>query len=216
MSLLEGPARQNLISRVQGMIMRPAQEWDVVEGESATVQGLFAGYVCILSAIIPIMSIIVGLFAISVVSAIGWYSPFARLGPTALIGGAVINYAQALVTTFAVGLVVDALAPSFDGQASRIQGMKVAAYAWTAAWVSGVALIVPFLGAIIILIAVIYSLYTFWIGAPKLMKVPAEKATGFSLVSLIAAIVVAIVIGLVLGAIKAMLFVGSMIGGGLL
>lgn len=215
MTMVEGPARSNLIGRVQGMLMRPAQEWGVIDAENATTQGLFKGYVCILAAITPIVSIIIGLFAVSMIGMFGWLAPMAHLGATAVVGGAVISYVQLLVTTYVVGVVVDLLAQNFGGEASRIQGMKVASYAWTAAWVSGIALFIPVLGALVVLAAVIYSLYAFWIGAPKLMKVPAERSTSYALASIIAAIIVALVLGLVFGAIKAMLFVGSMMGGGL-
>ncbi len=32
-----------LAARVKGIIMRPGPEWDVIDGEPATVKGLFTG-----------------------------------------------------------------------------------------------------------------------------------------------------------------------------
>jgi hypothetical protein len=93
--------------------------------------------------------------------------------------------------------------------------MKLAVYSWTAVWVSGIALIIPLLGGLVVLAALIYSLYTFWIGAPKLMKIPAEKASGYAVVCMLASLVAGAVIFWVLHAIEGMLFVGSMMSGGL-
>jgi len=216
MSVVEQPKSAGLIARVQGMLMKPAVEWDVIDGESATVPGLFTGYACILAAIIPIMSALAGILAFSALGALHSIVPFAaHLGPVAVIGGAVVSYVSALLTTFAVGFIIDALAPSFDGQRSQIQGMKLAVYSWTAVWVSGIALIIPLLGGLVVIAALFYSLYAFWIGAPKLMKVPAEKASGYALVCMLASLVAGAVIWWVLHAVEGMFFVGSMMTGGL-
>ena len=214
MSVVEQPRSAGLLARVQGMLMKPAAEWDVIDGELATVQGLFTGYACIVSAIVPIMAILVGLLAMSALSMVRLpFAPLAHLGAAAIIGGAVIRYVGTLLTLFAVGYIADALAPSFDGQKNLIQGMKLAVYAPTAAWVASVLTIIPVLGWLAVLAAFIYSIYAVWLGAPKLMKVPAEKAAGFNIVLIIAWIIVAVVIGLVLGAVETALFMGSLMGG---
>lgn len=215
MSIVEQPRGGGLVARVMGMITRPAAEWNVVDGESATVQGLFTGYACILAAIPAIMSILVGLVLASAFSFLHWFMPFGHLfGATAIIGGAIINYVAGLISLFVFGFIADALAPSFDGQRSQIQGMKLSVYTPTAAWVSTLALVIPVLGGLVVLIAAFYSLYTFWIGAPKLMKVPAEKATGYNIVLILAGIVAGIIVHVVFAALKGMLFLGSMMGAG--
>ena len=53
MAVVEGPRSASLISRVQNILMKPAAEWDVIDGEAATIPGLFTGYACILAAIGP-------------------------------------------------------------------------------------------------------------------------------------------------------------------
>lgn len=216
MSVVEQPRTGGLVARVLGMITKPAAEWDVIDGEAATIQGLFTGYACILAAIPAIMAILLGLVLASALSFVRFVLPFGHLlAPTAVIGGAVINYVAGLVSAFVFGFIVDALAPSFDGQRSQIQGMKLAVYTPTVVWVSTVALIIPVLGALVVLAAAIYCLYTFWIGAPKLMKVPAEKAAGFNIVLIVAGLVAGVIVGAVFGALKGMLFLGSLMGGGL-
>jgi hypothetical protein len=216
MSVVEQPRNAGLVARVVGILTKPAVEWDVIEGETATVQGVFTGYACILALILPIMSAVMSALAFSVLGFMHSFMPFVgHFGPVALAGRAVLTYVEYLLTTFVVGLIIDALAPSFDGQKNPVQAMKLAVYSWTAVWVSGLALIVPILGALVVLAALFYSLYTFWIGAPKLMKTPAEKSSGYALICMGASFVAALIIAMVFGALQTMLFVGSMMGGGL-
>ncbi len=58
----------------------------------------------------------------------------------------------------------------------------------------------------------LYSFYLMYVGAPKLMKVPDDKAIGYTAVTIIAGIVVSIVIGAVSGAVIGM---GALGGGAL-
>jgi hypothetical protein len=200
MSVVEGgPATTNLVQRVQNILLKPADEWNVIENESATVPGLFTGYAVILAAIPPVALVLQHLL-------------FVHWGLVAIIVLAALSYVSSLVGVFLMGFIFDALAPSFDGQKNQIQAMKAAVYPSTAVWVAGILNVVPVLGVLAI-IAGIYGLYILWLGLPKLMKVPQEKAVGYVVVSIIVAIVVNAVIGAIIGAITtAMVFSAAATG----
>ena len=200
MSILEnGPARAGLIARVQGILLKPAAEWDVIDGEAATVPGLFTGYACILAAIPPIAMILQGFL-------------FLHWGLVATLVIAPLSYIASLVGVYIMGMIIDALAPSFDGQKNQVQAMKLAVYPYTAAWVAGILNIVPMLG-ILAVIAAFYGLYILYLGLPKLMKCPEDKTMGYFVVSLVVAIVVNLVIGAVIASISAMMMFGAIAGG---
>ena len=202
MTVMDGPKSAGLVSRIQGILLKPAAEWDVIDGEAATVPGLFTGYACILAAIGPIALVLQHLVFIH------WTLPI-------IVVLAVLSYVTALVGVYIVGFIIDALAPSFDAQKNQVQAMKLAVYSYTAAWVAGILNIVPILG-ILALLAAIYGLYIFWLGLPKLMKAPAEKATGYAVVTVIVAIVVNAVIGAIVGAVIASMTVGAVLASGAL
>ncbi|MGA0601168.1 Yip1 family protein [Caulobacter sp. KR2-114] len=190
MSVIEGgSSTTNIIQRVQNILIKPAAEWDVIEREPATVPGLFTGYAVILAAIPPVALVIQHLL-------------FIHWGLLAIIVIAALTYVASLVGVFILGLIFDALAPSFGGEKNQVQAMKAAVYPYTAGWVAGVLNIVPVLGVLAI-IAAIYGLYILWLGLPKLMKVPADKAVGYVVVSLVVAIVINAVIGAIIGGITA-------------
>lgn len=213
MSAVEGPSARGLVARAQAILMHPSSEWDVIAGESATIPGLFTSYACILAAIGPIVSVLWGL-AIFAMPFMHSFLPLAHLGALAIVGGAIISYFQGLITVFAIGVIVDALAPSFDARKDSVQAMKLTVYAATGGWVGALFMIIPILGWIAAIGLALYSLYLFWVGLPKLMAVPEDKRPAYAIVTLLAAIVAGLVIGVLFSAVRGALFFGSLMSGG--
>lgn len=179
-----------LVDRVKNIIMNPRAEWPVIAGESATVGSLYTGYILILAAIGPIAMVI--------------RSP--------LIGFplAIVTYLISLGVIYVIALIADALAPTFGGEKNFVDALKLTAYAHTAAWVAGIFRLLPWIGAVLVLLATLYSIYTFYLGAPFLRKSSAEKAAGYTIVVVLCAIVLSwIVFGVVLG----MIFGGAALTG---
>jgi hypothetical protein len=135
------------------------------------------------------------------------------MNPIAAVIFAVAQYVLTLVGVYVIAFIVDALAPSFGGEKNQVQALKLVAYGYTAAWVAGVLNIIPLLGALASLVGGIYSLYTIYLGLPKLMKNPADKTVGYFIVTIVVAVVVYAVIGLVVGMIVGMLAVGALATG---
>ena len=179
-----------LVDRVKNILLSPRAEWQVIDAEPATVSSLYAGYIAPLSAIPAICQAIgMALIGISIPFVGGSYkTPFGSA-----ITNALVTYVLGLVAIYIVALIVDALAPSFGGTKNPIQALKVVAYAYTAAWVGGIFSLIPVLG-IIALIFALYSLYLLYLGLPVLMKAPADKALGYTVVVVIVTFVVMFVI----------------------
>lgn len=195
MSVVDGGSSSGLVQRVQDILLRPKPTWDVIAGEPATTKGLFTGYIMILAAIGPVCQ-----FLGSVLFGGVLFAPFTLVA-------AVVGYGLSLAGVYIMALVIDGLAPSFGGEKSQIQALKVAAYGSTAAWLAGVFNLLPMLAFLGIL--GLYSLYLFYLGLPNLMKAPAEKAIGYTLVVVIVMLVVYAVIGMIVGSIVAMGALGA-------
>jgi hypothetical protein len=106
-------------------------------------------------------------------------------------------FVLSLVAVYVIGLIIDALAPTFGGTRNPIQALKVAAYSSTASWLAGVFALLP--GLRVLQILGLYSLYLLYLGLPVLMKAPQDKAVGYTAVVVIAAIVVTMLVGMVAG-----------------
>jgi hypothetical protein len=194
-STATAPSTASIISRVQGILMTPKAEWDKIEPEAATTQGLFMGYAAILAAIPAIAQIIGGLWPLCVLGIC------VHRNLIAVAVGAILYYVLSLVGVFIIALIVDELAPSFGGTKNRIQALKLVIYSWTAAWLAGIFAVVPFLG--ILGIVGLYSFYLLYLGVPKMMKAPEDKALGYTAVSVILGIIVYFVVALVAGGVVA-------------
>jgi len=187
----QGPT--GLVARVKGIIMQPKSEWRVIDGESTTVSQLYTGYIIPLSAIPPIASVIgLSIFGISL-PLLGTY----RVPLGSALTSAITQYVLGLVGIYVLALIIDALAPTFAGQKDQMQALKVAAYSSTASWLAGIFALIP--GLRILGLLGLYGLYLLYAGLPILMKAPAEKAMGYTVVVIICAIVIFVVIGAIAG-----------------
>jgi hypothetical protein len=180
----------NIIDRVKNILLTPKTEWPVIEQESSTTQQLFTGYACILAAI-PAIARFIGLSLVGV----GFFGHHFRIGIGSGLAMLVTSYVLSLVAVFVWALIIDALAPSFGGTKNANSALKLSVYSATAAWVAGIFALLPALSILGIL--GLYSLYLFFVGAPVLMKVPEDKALGYTAVCVIAAIVLWLIIGAV-------------------
>ncbi len=182
----QGPNLNGLVERVKSILFKPAETWDAIAAEPATVKGLYTGYICILAAIGPVAQLIGSLLFDNLIF---HYQP-PILGS---IAGAISNYILGLIGVFILALVIDGLAPSFGGQKNKLLALKVVAYSFTAIWISQVFALVPPMMPLEII--GLFSLYLFYLGLPKLMKVPEDKAIAYTVVSLVVgAVIIAVIL----------------------
>jgi hypothetical protein len=199
MSVVEpGSAGSGLIARVKDILTRPSPTWDVIDGERPTVGQLYTGYIMPLAAIPAVCGAIGGALV-----GVGAFGVSVRLPPIGAVSQGVTQFVLSLVMTYVMALIIEALAPSFGGVKDRLQALKVAAYAYTAAWVAGVFSLIPMLW-IITLLGALYSPYLLYLGLPKLMKSSQEKALPYTAVVVVVAIVFSLVIAVVVGSVTAM------------
>jgi len=180
----------DLVTRVKNILTSPKTEWPVIAGESTGTGALYGGYVAPLAAIPPIATIVGNLL----------FSGAMTFGQSVTIG--IVQFVMALVGVYVLGLIASKIEPSFGGKDDLTQGLKLVAYAYTAAWVAGVFGVIPAL-ALLSLIGGLYSLYLLYSGAPVMMSVQPERSLGYTVVVILVAIGLYIVIGIVVGAVIA-------------
>lgn len=185
---VENPPAFNpkLIDRVKGIIVKPKLEWPVIAAEAATVKGLFTGYAMILAAIGPVATLIGS-------ALFGFPS-----GIVATLITAVVGYALALLTVYVLGIIIDALAPSFDSEKNMVQSMKLAVYGMTPGWVAGVFGIIPFL-AWLAFVGALYGIYVMYLGYGPVKKTPENKQVIYTIVTILIAIVLQVVAAMIIG-----------------
>jgi hypothetical protein len=195
-----------IAGRAKAILVSPNSEWPVIAAETESVQGVFMRYVVPLAAIGPICAFIGG--QVFGLGALGF-----RYHPT-LIGGlstAIIQYVLGLVAIFLVAWVANFLADKFGGQQSYARAFRLVAYSYTAGWIAGVFNLLPSLG-LLVLLASLYGIYLFYLGATPMMAVPKDKAAGYTAVTIIGVIVVGVIVAAITTPIAAVFAPATVLG----
>jgi hypothetical protein len=181
----------DVVARARNLLLAPSEEWRIIAGEATSVEAIYRHYVVYLAAIGPVATFIG-------TSLIGFGGM--RIGFFSGLIFALLSYAASLAVVYIVALLVDKLAPSFDGTSDFLNAFKLVAYSMTAAWLAGVFAVIPLLG--ILGLIGLYSIYLLFTGVPVMMRTPQDK----SLIYTIAIILIGIVINFVISAILSRLF----------
>lgn len=197
-------SRQGLINRIKSLVTKPADTWPGIAAEASSPAELITKVAVPLAAIGPIAGFIHGqLFGYG---ALGFsYKPGLMAGLTT----AIVGYVAGLIGVIVLALLADWLAPKFGGTSDRSNAFKLIVWGATASWIAGIFQLLPGLGILGLL--GLYSLYLFYTGAGPVMKVPQDKAAGYTAVTVVAAIAVYIVVGAVTAPVVA-LFGGGLAG----
>jgi hypothetical protein len=78
-----------------------------------------------------------------------------------------------------------------------LAAFKVSAYSMTPSWLAGIFSIIPSISFLSLL--GLYGVYVLYLGLPRLMRTPEDKAVSYTAVVVLAAIVLSIVLAAILG-----------------
>lgn len=198
----------NIIQRVTDILLKPKETWPTIEQEPGDTASIYTRYVMILAAI-PAVATFIGL---SIIGA-GLFGFSYRMPFFSGLTMMVVSYVLSLVSVFVLGLITDALAPTFGGTKNPLNALKLVAYGCTAGFVGGVFSLLPALSMLGMLVG-LYSIYLIYTGVPVLMKCPQEKAAGYTAVIIVCGIVAAIVLGALTALIGPRQGMGSFTGSG--
>jgi hypothetical protein len=170
----------NAFVRAKAILVDPAAAWRGIEKDIGDPAYLLSRYVAVL-ALIPALSGFVGATLIGVVT------PSGVLRADLIDGlfGAIVSYATSCAIVLLLGLIIDLLAPLFGGRRDFEEAFRLAVYSFTPLWLVGIFLLLP--GLRFLLLTGVYGIYLFWLGAPRLTKVPEQQAANFTAVIVICA-----------------------------
>jgi hypothetical protein len=160
----------NPVLRAKAMLVDPFAEWALIDRESGDPAYLFSRYVAVL-ALVPAVFGFLGAYAV------GAIVPGAGLMRATLFDGlfgAIFGYVETFAIVVVLGFAIDLLAPLFGGQKDFDSALKLAVYSFTPVWLAGIFLILP--GLHFLLLTGFYGIYVLWLGLPRLLKVPAQRA----------------------------------------
>lgn len=176
---------------VAALLRRPHRGWRHIERAPASSIGLLVGLGVPLAAIGPaaqlVHDLVYGRSSVGIIQ----YRPTAG----GAIVTALIGWAASLAALALLALAVGALGRRFGGDGERRAAVKVAVFGASAFFLSAAFAILPAIAFLQLL--GLYSLFVLAIGAPRLMKVPVERAPSFG--AAVAAVALVLAVALLLG-----------------
>lgn len=186
-----GAAARGLLDRALAILMRPGDTWLQIAQEDPGIASVYTRYLVFLAAI-PAVAGFIGYSLVGV----GAFGVSVRVPVVQGLVSMVVGYALSLAMAFVMALVANALAPRFGGQAQLPRAFQLIAYGATAGWLGGVFSAMPPL-AMLGVLAALYSVYLIYRGVPVLMRVPGDRAVGYTAALIVCGIVAGLVVGLV-------------------
>ena len=184
---------QGLFEQVKKIILSPKEAWLAIKSQPASVKDIYLKYIMLLAAI-PALCTFIGLVVF------GIKIPFMgviRVSFFPTLVHQIFSYVIMLIGIGVSALILEKLAPKFEGSATYVDALKLAAFSMTPGFVAGVLHIIPWLGLLAIL-AGLYGLYILWVGVPIMVGVPESKRLIYLIVSVVVSIIAGFIISIVL------------------
>jgi hypothetical protein len=169
-----------LLDRVKNIILKPKEEWLVIDNETTSGMSLIFSYLFPL-ALIAALATFLG---------IAFFTFGLGLGMQYGLISAIIMLVQLVVSVYVNALVTDALAPSFASEKNMGKSTQLVVYAATPAYLGAILNIIPVIGWLGSLAGGIYSIYLFYLGIPVLKKTPQDKVPVYLIVIIAVLIIV--------------------------
>jgi hypothetical protein len=184
----------DLVARVQGLILKPKEEWVKIKGEDTPPTKLMMTYAAIL-ALIPAIAQFIGQGLIG-------YRYFGIVARRSIAGAliyAILYYLFMLAMIYGFGLIINALAPNFGSKQNLQKAMQLSVYSMTVPLVAGIFYILPSLGVLASL-AGLYGLYVLYLGFnTPMMETPKDKVISYIVVCMVAVVVLFVVVTVLMG-----------------
>jgi hypothetical protein len=182
---LGGKGNMSLASRVKGVILRPDEEWKLIEGESPTILEFYLKYVVFLAAIPPFANFL-GAWLFGVSHGRGVFHPPFASG----MMRAVTQYALLMPALYLAAFVISTIAPHFDGKSDDSNALRLVAYSYTPAFLASGFGILPGMRWLDVL--GFYGVYIFYLGMPRMLKCPKDNADVLTMIALFLAVGVSV------------------------
>src|SRR5450631_30409 len=184
---------RGIFARVKNILLTPSTEWPVIAAEHSTSGAIYLRYVAPLVAI----GVIAAFLGETLIGTPTGPLGMVRVGFVVGLGAAIVKFGLGLLGVFVVSWLVDVLAPTFGGQRDSLRALKVTAYSHTALWVASVLLLIPLMAMnALIFLAALYGRYLLYLGLPILMRCPADKSIGYTVVVVLGVFAMFAIIGL--------------------
>lgn len=183
------------LRRIIYLIFRPVAEWDLIAGERTSVDALLRSYILPLALPAPVATVIgMKAFDREWDPVHGYHVPADQI-----FASGAATYFSIIGSIFALAAIFALIAPMFGASRNYLAALKVATYGSIPLMLAGATLLLPVM-AIVGLVGLCHTLYLFWLGVRRVLKVPADAGAEFVGISLVLLTFVSVLVGAGAGA----------------
>jgi Yip1-like protein len=153
----------NIIERVKSILVKPKQEWLVINGESTSASNLAINYLLPL-AIVAALATFIGVAFIMTYGS-------TKLGMFV----ALRLFVSLIVAVYVAGYIADAVAPSFGSEKNLNKSMQLVGYSATPIFIACIIGLFPDLLWLGLVLGSVFAIYLLFLGLPVLKKTPEDK-----------------------------------------
>jgi len=184
------------LRRIVYLIFRPTAEWDLIAREQTSVDALLRDYILPLALLAPIATVIgMKYFDREWDPVHGYLVPAERIFATgATTFFAIVGSILVLAAIFVL------IIPMFGGTRDYVAALKVATYGAIPVLLAGATLLLPVM-AIVGVVGLCHTLFLYWLGARRVLHVPAGGESEFVGISIVLLTFASVLAGAAAGAV---------------
>ncbi len=168
------------LRRIYRVVFRPRLEWDRIAQEDTTYGTLIRRYIIPLALLAPIATVI----GMSVFDAAWDAGQGYRVPPQAILGAGTATLFASILSMFALAGIFVLIAPMYGSSRNYLDALKVSTFGAVPVMIAGATLLLPVM-AIVGVVALIHSLFLFWLGANVVLHVRRGEQAEFVGISIL-------------------------------
>ncbi len=178
------------LRRIVRIVFRPRDEWDRIAQEDTPFRVLVSRYILPLSLLAPIATV-VGMIVFDATwdAGQGYQVPAHEI----VAAGTATLFASVL-SVFALAGIFVLIAPMYGSSRNYRDALKVSTFGAVPVWLAGATLLLPVM-AVVAVVALVHSLFLFWLGAKQVLHVKRGEQAEFVGISMLLLSVVSTVAG---------------------
>ena len=162
----EYTAAMQALGRIVRIVFRPRDEWESIAREDTTMAVLIRRYILPLSLLAPVATV-VGMMVFDTAWDAGQGY---RVPPQEILAAGTATLFATFTSVFALAGIFVLIAPMYGSSRSFRDALKVSTFGAVPVLLAGATLLLPVM-AIVGVVALVHSLFLFWLGARQVLHV---------------------------------------------
>jgi len=187
-----------MLRRIAGLVFRPTQEWERIAAEDTSASVLIRLYILPLCLLGPIATLIGMRYFNADWNALHGY----RVPEGQIFAAAAATLFTSIASVFAIAAAFVVVAPMYGSTRNYRRALTVATYGAVPVFLAGATLVLPEM-VIVTVVALLQTLYLYWLGARRVLGVIRNEQAEFVGVSMLIYSVAATLIGAIVSSLGA-------------